>query len=190
MPDAPTPEQEYVEPDAPDSGAGGSREFDPDWAEHALAGTPEVDAESRHESATATTESPDSTAPPTPGVFVRTEALAAIALGIAVLSVAGWRWISAESPPPVEVIRPADGAAVPAYRLRVDINRDPWERLTLVPGIGEVTARRIVDHRDAFGPFASLADLDRVEGISTTRIAAWSPYLVCTRVGAADVNDS
>jgi competence protein ComEA len=61
---------------------------------------------------------------------------------------------------------PADGGAgagIPAFR--VDVNRDPWERIALLPGIGEARAKAIVARRVVAGPYTTLDDLDLVPGI-------------------------
>lgn len=44
------------------------------------------------------------------------------------------------------------------------------EELDVLPGVGPVTAQRIVDYRTAHGPFRSVDDLDAVPGIGPTRI--------------------
>ncbi len=44
------------------------------------------------------------------------------------------------------------------------------EELDTLPGIGPVTAEKIVSWRDAHGPFRSVDDLDAVPGIGPTRI--------------------
>ncbi len=48
---------------------------------------------------------------------------------------------------------------------KIDINRAESWLLAALPGIGEVTARRIVDYRENNGPFRNVDDLKRVEGI-------------------------
>jgi len=44
------------------------------------------------------------------------------------------------------------------------------EELDGLPGVGPITAQRIVEYRTEHGPFASVDDLDAVPGIGPTRI--------------------
>jgi competence protein ComEA len=44
------------------------------------------------------------------------------------------------------------------------------EELDALPGVGPITAQKIVDYRTEHGPFASADDLDAVPGIGPTRI--------------------
>jgi competence protein ComEA len=44
------------------------------------------------------------------------------------------------------------------------------EQLDELPGVGPITAQKIVDYRTEHGPFASVDDLDAVPGIGPTRI--------------------
>lgn len=44
------------------------------------------------------------------------------------------------------------------------------EQLDTLPGVGPVTAQKIVDYRTAHGPFSSVDDLDAVPGIGPARI--------------------
>jgi competence protein ComEA len=44
------------------------------------------------------------------------------------------------------------------------------EELDELPGVGPITAQKIVDYRAEHGPFASVDDLDAVPGIGPTRI--------------------
>ena len=53
---------------------------------------------------------------------------------------------------------------------RININTASEAELDLLPGVGEVTARRIVDYREQNGPFRSVDDLVHVQGISTRTI--------------------
>lgn len=47
----------------------------------------------------------------------------------------------------------------------IDINKATVDELTTVTGIGRVLAERIVEFRDANGPYASVDDLLKVKGI-------------------------
>jgi competence protein ComEA len=48
---------------------------------------------------------------------------------------------------------------------KVNLNSATADQLEALPGIGEVLARRIVDYRTQHGPFRSVRDLLKVEGI-------------------------
>jgi competence protein ComEA len=59
--------------------------------------------------------------------------------------------------------RPADSTRGAAAR--VDLNRATPAELDALPGIGPVLARRIVEHRERFGPYRRAQDLLDVPGI-------------------------
>lgn len=63
----------------------------------------------------------------------------------------------------------ASGAAVTS---KVEINKAPAEEIMRLPGIGEVTAKAIVDYRQVNGPFRSLDDLLQVKGIGEKKLEA------------------
>ena len=52
----------------------------------------------------------------------------------------------------------------------LDLNRATTQELTTLPGIGEVLAQRIVDYREAHGPFRSVDELIAVEGIGEGKL--------------------
>lgn len=70
---------------------------------------------------------------------------------------------------PYEV--PVDGTAVAADG-RVRINTADATALEGLPGVGPVLAQRIVAHRTAHGPFATVEDLLDVPGIGESKLAA------------------
>ena len=60
---------------------------------------------------------------------------------------------------------------------KIDINRaEPW-LLEALPGIGEVTAQRIVDYRNENGPFKRIEDLLQVKGIGEGTLAKIKDYI-------------
>ena len=59
----------------------------------------------------------------------------------------------------------------------VDINRADWPELAQLPEIGESLARRIVETREARGPYLDHGDLRRVRGIGPKTLQRIRPYL-------------
>lgn len=49
--------------------------------------------------------------------------------------------------------------------IQIDLNRAEFGEMSLLPGVGSVLARRIIQHRRQHGPFESVDALGRVEGI-------------------------
>jgi DNA uptake protein ComE-like DNA-binding protein len=75
-------------------------------------------------------------------------------------------------------------AAVPGDRAfelqkRLDPNLAPWWELAQLPGIGPVTAQRIIAHRETAPPpaFQYLADLDLIKNIGPATLRMIEPYL-------------
>jgi competence protein ComEA len=64
----------------------------------------------------------------------------------------------------------ADGAGGAATGARVSLAVATIDQLDELPGIGPVTAQKIVDWRTSHGPFRSVDDLDAVPGIGPARI--------------------
>ncbi|WP_329787183.1 ComEA family DNA-binding protein [Lentzea sp. DG1S-22] len=67
-------------------------------------------------------------------------------------------------PPPAP---PQAGAA----QSKLNLNSATATELDTLPGVGPVTAQRIVDHRTRKGPFASVDQLREVEGIGDSKLA-------------------
>lgn len=61
---------------------------------------------------------------------------------------------------------------------QLDINRAEWPEWTLLPGIGETLAKRIVQNREEQGPFPSHADIRRVKGVGPRTIERMKPFLL------------
>jgi competence protein ComEA len=75
-----------------------------------------------------------------------------------------------------QVLVPARGAAAAAAgtgaapTAPVDLNSATAEQLDALPGIGPVTAQKIIDYRQVHGPFRSVDELDAISGIGPSRI--------------------
>ncbi len=65
---------------------------------------------------------------------------------------------------PVEEVRPDLSP--------VNLNTADEAALTALPGIGEALAARIVEYREAHGPFEAVEDLTNVSGIGQGKLAA------------------
>jgi competence protein ComEA len=77
-----------------------------------------------------------------------------------------------EKAPRGAVGAPAGGAAVPAAPGQpLDLNAATIEQLDTLPGVGEVTAQKIVDYREEHGGFGSVDELGQVPGIGDKRLA-------------------
>ena len=63
---------------------------------------------------------------------------------------------------------------------RVDVDQASWPELTLLPGIGRVTAERIVADREQHGPFGPALGLDRVPGIGPKTLQSIRPWIKST----------
>jgi len=64
---------------------------------------------------------------------------------------------------------PSAGAGAPTAP--VDLNSATAAQLDALPGVGPVTAQKIVDYRQQHGPFTSVDDLDAISGIGPAKIA-------------------
>jgi competence protein ComEA len=69
------------------------------------------------------------------------------------------------------------GAQLMTLGLVIDLNRATTQDLDALPGIGPALAQRIIDHRQAHGPFKKIDDLLEVSGIGPKKLEKIKPYL-------------
>lgn len=96
-----------------------------------------------------------------------------VALGIGLLALS-WIRLTTWGAPLVEIER------LPSrqYDYQLDINRATWIEWTLLEGIGEKLAQRIVTYREEHGPFTVVDDLSNVPGIGPKTLDRIRPWLV------------
>ncbi|MEM9658939.1 MAG: helix-hairpin-helix domain-containing protein [Planctomycetota bacterium] len=71
-----------------------------------------------------------------------------------------------------------DAAPPQQARYGVDLNEADWPELIHLPGLGPTLARRVVAERAARGPFTSVEDVLRVDGIGPVRLEKLRPFLL------------
>jgi len=74
-------------------------------------------------------------------------------------------------------VRAMSGASALAVGRPMDMNRASVIDLTLLPGIGPVTAEKIDAHRRRTGPFRSVDDLLQVSGIGPATLERIRPWV-------------
>ena len=68
-------------------------------------------------------------------------------------------------------------AGKPAPTGKVNINTATAQQLTVLPGVGEKLAARIVDYRQKSGGFKNVSELMNVQGIGEKNLAKIQAYL-------------
>lgn len=61
---------------------------------------------------------------------------------------------------------------------KINLNTATAQALAALPGIGPITAARIIEFRQKHGPFKKIADLDAVKGIGPKTIEKIRPFVI------------
>ncbi|MEM7167041.1 MAG: helix-hairpin-helix domain-containing protein [Planctomycetota bacterium] len=93
-----------------------------------------------------------------------------------------WRRVP---PAAVTIVRAPEDAAP----FQLDLNQAPWEQLTLIDGIGETLARRIVAARERRGHFESLEEVMQLPGIPDRPFEAAREWLAVGTDGVDRLRD-
>lgn len=64
----------------------------------------------------------------------------------------------------------------------VNINTADEAELMLIPGIGEVTANRIIDYRNSHGSFSQISDIKNVRGIGDKKFEEIKDYIITPEI--------
>ena len=87
--------------------------------------------------------------------------------------------VGVPAPAPAPGVSPGgnSGAGADAGGGPVSLNQATLEQLESLPGVGPVTAQKILDYRTSHGAFGSLDELLDVDGIGEKTLAQLSPHL-------------
>jgi competence protein ComEA len=81
-----------------------------------------------------------------------------------------------------EMVSPEAAAPVTG---RIDINTATREQLISLPGIGPSRAQAIITFREQNGPFTSVDDLERVQGVGAATLANLRPLITVSAPGSS-----
>lgn len=93
-------------------------------------------------------------------------------------SQAGFSFQAAREPDAPRILQIDRSTTITPTKFLVDINQATIPELILLPGVAEKTAQKIIDERDANGPYTSIDDLIRVRGIGAKKVAAIRPHVL------------
>ena len=70
-----------------------------------------------------------------------------------------------------------DYAEARTAKYEIDLNSARWPEFSAIPGIGKITAQRIVDFRETHGPYGSLQSITAISGIGQSHVKKLTPYV-------------
>jgi competence protein ComEA len=70
----------------------------------------------------------------------------------------------------------------------IDINTATAEDLDRLPGVGKITAARIIEYREKNGAFKSADDLLKVKGITAKKLEKFRPFVMTGGAGSTAGN--
>lgn len=92
-----------------------------------------------------------------------------LGLGILFVVVGMAMNLNAQNNVNVEIIKPE--SIQPVVLGKININTAGLAELDSLPGIGEITAKKIIDYRSFYGSFKKIEDLQKVGGIGAKKYA-------------------
>ncbi len=110
---------------------------------------------------------------PRPWLSRLDQAAAAVVISFSLLVTGGW-WLhhAAQQTRTIDI----EQETPRPVGFKLNLNKATWPELSLLPGVGESTARKIVADREENGPFLEVADLQRIKGIGPKTVARIRPY--------------
>ena len=106
-----------------------------------------------------------------------TYAARGVILAVAIVLASGCARLPRPAPKNAQHGISASGNTAVATPNKVNINTAGAEELEKLPGVGQVLAARIVEHRQRFGPFRRAEHLIVVRGLSDRRFRLISPMV-------------
>ena len=98
--------------------------------------------------------------------------LCALVIGYNLFFVPGVEIVTVTVPESESLLENPNGLSSPYWNGRLNINTASVEELDeFLPGIGPVTAQKIVDYRTAYGAFSSIEEIMNVSGIGEKTFA-------------------
>ncbi|MEO8494827.1 MAG: helix-hairpin-helix domain-containing protein [Planctomycetota bacterium] len=109
------------------------------------------------------------------GIHPTDQRTVAVITAVAIAAIAGsWLYRGGLSGRLIDI----ETAAPVQVTFRLDINSADWPEWTVLPGVGETLAKRIVRYRSERGPFRHHAELLQVSGIGPRTFDRMRPYLL------------